>query len=104
VEFSTFLRRTGANIRKARWLARMTQEEVAGRGGITYRHYQELERGKVNPTLRTLFELARLLGRPVAELVDVEPPSTKPKVPLSETKAEPPRRGRKSRAPVPSRR
>lgn len=98
MEFSTFLRRTGANIRKARWLAGMTQEEVAGRGGITYRHYQELERGKVNPTLRTLFELARLLGRPVAELVDVEPPSTKPKVPLTDAKAEPPRRGRKPSA------
>lgn len=99
MEFSTFLRRTGANIRKARWLAHMTQEEVAARGGITYRHYQELERGKVNPTVRTLFELARLFKRPIAELLDVEPPSAKPKVPLADAKAESPRRGRKPNAP-----
>jgi transcriptional regulator with XRE-family HTH domain len=74
VDFSTFLRRVGTNVRKARWLVGLTQQEVAARGGITYRHYQELERGRVNPTLRTVRDLALLLGRTVAELTDVESP------------------------------
>lgn len=98
MEFSSFLRRTGANLRKARWLAGLTQEEVAAQGGITYRHYQELERGRVNPTLRTLFELARLLRYPVAELVNVEPPPKKPRMPLAVAEASPPKRGRKPRS------
>ena len=82
-------------MRKARWLAGMTLEEAATRSGITYRHYAELERGRVNPTMRTMFELARLLGRPVTELVEVG--AKRPRVSLADARATPPKRGRKPR-------
>lgn len=72
---ATFLRRVGANIRKARWLQGLTQEEAAA-GRISYRYYQEVERGERNPTLETLRTLSTILKVPVAVLVDVEPAKT----------------------------
>jgi transcriptional regulator with XRE-family HTH domain len=41
------MKRVGANIRKARWLLGWTQEDVAARG-LSYRYFQELERGQRN--------------------------------------------------------
>jgi transcriptional regulator with XRE-family HTH domain len=96
VDFSTFTKRVGKNIRKARWVAGWTQEEVAAQG-ISYRYYQELERGQRNPTLRTLHDLAAILGVTVAALVNVE--GARPQEPpLSSVKAKAPRRGRKPKA------
>lgn len=96
MQFPLFLRRVGSNVQKARWLAGLTQEEAAARSELTYRHFQELERGEVNPTLRTLFQLSQALGRTVAELVDVTPPPKgKPRPRLMDTEAEPPPRGRR---------
>jgi transcriptional regulator with XRE-family HTH domain len=95
VEFETFAQRVGANLRKARWLRGWTQDEVAARG-ITYRYYQELERGERNPTLKTLLELAGILGVTVADLVNV-PGSRPAEVPLSARQASAPKRGRKPR-------
>jgi transcriptional regulator with XRE-family HTH domain len=97
--FDTFLRRLGTRVQKARWVTGKTQEEVAWQSGITYRHYQELERGKVNPTARTLYALARVLGRSIAELVDVEPRLRgRSMVSLADVEATPPKRGRKPKA------
>lgn len=92
MDLATFLRRVGANVRKARWQAGMTQEDVAARG-ITYRYYQEIERGQRNPTLRTLYTLARILETTVSALTDVEPAGTQRRAPAGP--ARPPRRGRK---------
>lgn len=72
----------------------MTQEEVAAQG-ISYRYYQEIERGQRNPTLRTLFTLARILNTTVAALVDVEGFGKKRRRTLSGVKATPPKLGRK---------
>ena len=49
----------------------MTQEEVAAKG-LSYRYYQELERGQRNPTLRTLADLTEILDTTVAQLVENE--------------------------------
>lgn len=70
VDFETFLDRVGSNLRRARWRRGMRQEDVAGQG-FTFRYLQELERGVRNPSLRMLFELARVLDVRVADLVDV---------------------------------
>jgi transcriptional regulator with XRE-family HTH domain len=97
VDFDRFRTGVGSNLKKARWLAKMTQEEVEG---ITLRHYQEIERGRRNPTLETLFGLARQFGVTVADLTNV--PGARPsKPPLSERRAAAPRVGRK---PKPHRR
>lgn len=93
MKFDAFLKAVGVKLREARWAADKTQEEIAAKV-LTFRLLAELERGRGNPTLRTLFELARELDVYVHELVDVEP--EKPgRVPLKDRKGTPPRRGRK---------
>lgn len=52
----------GANIRKARLAAGMTQEELAERSGFSQQYISGLERGKRNPTIVSLYELALALG------------------------------------------
>lgn len=94
MSFDRYLVRVGQRVQKARWLKELTQQQVADEAGITYRYYQELEQGRVNPTLRTLYTIGRVLGRSVAELVDAQP-RPKGQTPLGEAKAVPPRRGRK---------
>jgi transcriptional regulator with XRE-family HTH domain len=70
VDFATFLRRIGRNLRKARWRKGLTQQDVATHG-FTYRYLQEIERGVRNPSLKMLFELAEVLDIRVADLVEV---------------------------------
>lgn len=95
VDYGSFLRRVGDNLRRARWAAGLTQEEVAALG-ITYRYYQELERGQRNPTLRTLHMLAEQLHTTVAALCDVEPVATSRAAErMSNYQLKPPPRGRK---------
>ena len=55
-----------ARLRKERgW----TQEELAERSGLTQQYLSDLERGKRNPTIVTIFELAQALGVCHLELV-----------------------------------
>jgi transcriptional regulator with XRE-family HTH domain len=56
----TVLRRLGRNLKEARRVAGLTQIEVHSRTGITYRHYQNIEAGRVNVTLETLVRLANV--------------------------------------------
>lgn len=95
MDYATFSKRLGANIRKARWLKGWTQGDVAAQG-ISYRYYQEVERGERNPTLRMLFELAEILDVTVADLTNVS--GARPAdPPLTARKATAPKRGRKPR-------
>lgn len=95
MDFPTFVRRVGANVRRARWAAGKTQEEVAA-AALTFRLLGALERGRGNPTLQTLFLLAETLDVTVAELVDVTAPKPK-KVADAVTRR--PKPGRKPRPP-----
>jgi transcriptional regulator with XRE-family HTH domain len=70
LEFGSYLKRVGVNLRTARWLRGLTQEELASTSGLTYRYVAEVERGLRNPTLRTMFALAFALGTTVAALVE----------------------------------
>jgi transcriptional regulator with XRE-family HTH domain len=98
MDFADFLQSMGNNLRKARWAAGLTQEQVAARG-ISYRYYQELERGQRNPTLRTLSEIAQILGVPVVALVEVESgEKVRKRVTLAELDAVAPKRGRRPRS------
>lgn len=103
MDFAAFLKRVGANIRRARWLAGLTQEQVAALG-VTYRYYQEIERGQRNPTARTLFTLARVLKTTVGALTDVEPAATaRARERLAKADLRPPALGRKPRRAAPRR-
>jgi transcriptional regulator with XRE-family HTH domain len=93
VGFEAFRTRVGQNLKKARWLVGLTQEQVEG---ITLRYYQDLERGKRNATLEMLYMLAKQFRVTVADLVDV--PGERPSpVRLADTHAGAPKTGRKPR-------
>ena len=95
MRFDAFTKRLGENVRRARWAARMTQEELAAKT-MTYRLLGELERGRANPTLITLHALARALKVRISDLVDVEPTDAA-YVPIGEREAVEPKRGRRAR-------
>lgn len=56
-----------ARLRKERGL---TQEQVEERSGFSQFYISDLERGRRNPTIISLYELANSLGVRVADLID----------------------------------
>jgi transcriptional regulator with XRE-family HTH domain len=64
------MKRVGQNIRDARMAAGLRQIDVNMKAGLTYRHYQNIEAGKINVTLSTLCRLAKLFKTSVRDLVD----------------------------------
>ncbi len=52
----------GENIRRVRLAAGMTQEELAERSGFSQQYISSLERGRRNPTIVSIYELAQALG------------------------------------------
>ncbi|MBN2194191.1 MAG: helix-turn-helix domain-containing protein [Polyangiaceae bacterium] len=95
MEFAKFRRAVGANVRRARWLAGLTQIEASSEV-ITPRLLAEFERGQGNPTLRTLWALSARLGVSVRDLVEVGD-EVALKVPLRQATAEAPKKGRKAK-------
>lgn len=91
MDFEQFVRTVGSNLRKARWLAGLTQEEASAET-LTFRLLAALERGSGNPTLRTLWMLAEKYGVSVRDVVETG--KEKPReIPLPKTVVEkPPRR------------
>lgn len=59
----------GARIQAARLHTNMTQEAVFLAVGMSRSRYQEIEGGKANPTFYTLLRIARVIGVPLADLV-----------------------------------
>jgi transcriptional regulator with XRE-family HTH domain len=49
--------------------AGLTQEQVEERSGFSQQYLSDLERGRRNPTIVTLYELAQALGVSHVELV-----------------------------------
>ena len=92
------LEHVAQNITIARWAKGFTQQELANKGGFSYKHLQEIEGGRRTPTLPTLFRLAKALGTTVSELTAV-PPYRDPGIPfLGELDVKPPKRGRKRKS------
>ena len=59
----------GRNAARLRARAGLTQEALAERAGFSQQFISDLERGKCNPTIVTLYELAQALGVSQVELV-----------------------------------
>lgn len=60
-------RLVGANVRRYRKLADLSQEEVGARMGVDRAHVGLIERGEQNATLLTIWSLSEALGiRPQA--------------------------------------
>jgi len=65
-------RLVGENVRRLRIAASLTQEQFAERSGFSQQYISDLERGRRNPTVVTLFELASALGATPVELITPE--------------------------------
>lgn len=59
----------GRNFARIRREKGLTQEQVEARSGFSQQYLSGLERGKRNPTVITLYELAEALGVSHVELV-----------------------------------
>ena len=59
----------GRNFARLRREMGLTQEEVEARSGFSQQYISKLERGRRNPTVITLFELAQALGVSHVDLV-----------------------------------
>ena len=55
-------RLVGKNAKKLRVARGLTQEEFAERSGFSQQYISDLERGRRNPTVVSLYELAQALG------------------------------------------
>lgn len=59
----------GQNFARLRREKGLTQEQIEERSGLSQQYLSGLERGKRNPTVITLYELAQALGVSHVELV-----------------------------------
>lgn len=59
----------GQNFARLRREKSLTQEDVSARSGFSQQYLSDLERGRRNPTVITLYELAQALGVSHMELV-----------------------------------
>ena len=59
----------GRNFARLRREKGLTQEEVEARSGFSQQYLSSLERGRLNPTVITVYELAQALGVDHVELV-----------------------------------
>ena len=63
-------RLVGRNLGRIRTAKGWTQEQLAEASGFSQQYLSELERGKRNPTIVTLYEIARALGVSHVSLVE----------------------------------
>lgn len=60
----------GRNVRRLRLASGMTQEQFAERSGFSQQYISDLERGRRDPTIVSLFELAQALeSKPIDLLI-----------------------------------
>ena len=59
----------GSNCARIRAEKELTQEELAARSGFSQQYISDLERGKRNPTIVTIYEIAQALGVSHLDLV-----------------------------------
>jgi transcriptional regulator with XRE-family HTH domain len=59
----------GINCARIRSEKELTQEELAERSGFSQQYISDLERGKRNPTIVTIYEIAQALGVSHLDLV-----------------------------------
>lgn len=67
---SSVAKHFGEAIEESRKACAITQEELAARAGLHRTYISQIERGKRQPTLATIFELARALGIRPSNLIE----------------------------------
>lgn len=69
----------GRNFRKARLDAGLSQSQAAEQSGINQSNISLAEAGRLNATIRTMSALARVVGKPVSDLLTPSPPRRRKK-------------------------
>lgn len=72
----------GWNVRRLRVAKEMTIEDLADRARASSWYVSHLERGRINPTLDMLEQIAKPLGVKLVDLLAELPPGTKAPKPL----------------------
>jgi transcriptional regulator with XRE-family HTH domain len=62
----------GTRIRELRKERGYTMEQLAGMAGIDYRQLSNIEHGRVNVTISTIFVLAKAFGLSISELTHLD--------------------------------
>ena len=62
-------RLVGENVKSLRLARGLTQEQFAERSGFSQQYISDLERGRRNPTVVSLFELAQALDAKPQDLI-----------------------------------
>ncbi len=70
-------RLVGQNVRRIRLEKKLTQEQFSDMSGFSQQYLSGLESGRRNPTVVTLYEIAKALG--VSHLDLLEPPPSRQK-------------------------
>lgn len=68
MDLDVYKKKVGDNIRAARKKRELTQEDMQ-KYGFNWRHYQEIEAGRINITIETLARLSKIFKVEVSELV-----------------------------------
>ena len=89
-------RLVGRNFARIRRAKGLTQEQVEERSGHSQQYLSSLERGRRNPTVVTLYELAQALGVNHVELVQPDDEADEPPPSRVRKAASPPSRKRAS--------
>jgi len=69
----------GQNVKRLRIKQGLTQEQLAEKSGFTQQYLSDLEKGKRNPTIVSIYELALALGVSHLDLVRVPRGKNKPR-------------------------
>lgn len=78
MRFGVLVKRLGENALRLRLAAKLSQEELAHRSGLTVRAYAAIERGQTrNPSLSSVYAVAEALGLDVADLLAAPPSGQK---------------------------
>lgn len=76
VDKRTLIQRFGRNVRRARQVRGLSQEDLADLAGLHRTYVGSVERGERNPTLLNITRLAQVLG--------IQPSELMPQLPLEE--------------------
>ncbi len=72
MDFETFRNKLGKKIKQERIARGLTQEDMDdGDDGVPHRTMQNIETGRSNPNLRTIFRLSKRMDISVSDLMDV---------------------------------
>lgn len=69
----------GRNVRRIRQMKGLTQESLADKSGFSQQYISGLEKGQRNPTIISIYELAKTLGVSHVDLVSGSVGSEGPK-------------------------